>query len=381
MRIGITCFPGIGGSGIVATELGKGLAARGHDVHFIATDMPFRLEDLSANLHFHQVHLFPYPALQHPQYDLALASRLAEVIAQERLEILHVHYAIPHAISAYLARQICHHPFVTVTTLHGTDTRLVGLDPSYRPITRFGLVQSDGVTAVSQYLAEATREDFELDRTIDVLTNFVDIHRFQRRTIPPCFRENFAHQNERLIVHISNLRPVKRITDVIRAFDRIRRRLPARLVVVGEGPERVTAERLAFELEIADRVTFTGTMVAVENILSVADLFLMASEVESFGLAALEALACETPVVGYRIGGVPEVVEEGVCGMLAPVYDVEALGHAAAALLEDDDRLSAFRAAARHRAVERFSEDAGIRAYEAYYNRMLTEVASTALVV
>ncbi len=366
MRIGITCFAGIGGSGIVATELGIGLAARGHAVHFICTEMPFRLEDLSEHLFFHQVHLFPYPVLQNPQYDLALASRLSEVIAEQELELLHVHYAVPHAISAYLARQICPRAFRTITTVHGTDTRLVGLDPSYRPITRFGLEQSDGVTAVSRHLADATHEDFSLTRPVAVIPNFVDTLRFRRRVLPPCYRDNFAHAGEKLLVHVSNMRPVKRLTDIIRAFARIAHAVPARLVMVGDGPDRLPAERLACELEIVDRVTFTGNLAHVENVLAVADLFLLASEVESFGLAALEAMACGMPVVAYRIGGVPEVVEDGVSGLLVPLYDTDALADAALELLTPA-RMAACSAAARAAAETRFDQARGIDAYEQYY--------------
>jgi len=379
VRIGITCFAGVGGSGIVATELGIGLAARGHSVHFICAEMPFRLDDLSAHLFFHQVHLFPYPVLQNPQYDLALASRLSEVIAEQELDLLHVHYAVPHAISAFLARQICPRPFCTVTTVHGTDTRLVGLDPSYRPITRFGLEQSDGVTAVSHYLAESTRDDFALTRPIAVIPNFVDTQRFRRRTLPPCYRDNFAHPDERLLIHVSNMRPVKRIADIVRAFARIQRRIPARLVLVGDGPDRLTAERLACDLEIADRVTFTGNLAHVENILAIGDLFLLASEVESFGLAALEAMACGMPVVAYRVGGVPEVVEDGVSGLLVPLYDFQALAEAAGELLSAPPRLAAFSAAARLAADTQFAHDAGITAYEHYYARVLADGAPPAL--
>jgi N-acetyl-alpha-D-glucosaminyl L-malate synthase BshA len=375
VRVGITCFAGVGGSGIVATELGKGLAARGHDVHFICAEMPFRLDDLSDRLSFHQVHLFPYPVLQNPQYDLALASRLADVIAEQALDLLHVHYAIPHAISAYLARQICPRPFHMVTTVHGTDTRLVGLDPSYRPITRFGLQQADLVTAVSHHLAEATRDDFGLARTPTVVHNFVDTARFRRRLLPPCYRENFAHADERLVVHVSNMRPVKRVEDVVRAFARLQRHLPARLVLVGDGPERLAAERLACELEIADRVTCTGNLSHVENVLAVADLFLMASEVESFGLAALEAMACGVPVAAYAIGGLPEVVEEGVSGLLVPLYDTDALADAALEILSVPDRLAAYRAAARARAETVFPESAGLDAYERCYASLLAPVA------
>lgn len=374
MRLAITCFAGIGGSGIVATELGKRLAARGHEVHFISSDMPFRLEDLSDRLFFHPVHPFPYPVFQSPLYDLALASRLSEVIAEQQLDLLHVHYAIPHAISAYLARQICSHPFRTITTLHGTDTRLVGLDPSYRPITKFGLEQSDGITAVSHHLAEATREDFQLTRPISVIHNFIDPQRFMRRQLPACFREQFATPEEYLLVHVSNMRPVKRIGDIVRAFARIQRHVPARLVFVGDGPDRPSAERLACELEISDRITWAGNLACVENILAVADIFIMASEVESFGLAALEAMACEVPVVGYQIGGVPEVVEDGVSGLLVPLYNVEALADAAVELLIRQERLAEFRAAARQRAVVHFDEEAGIAAYERCYEEVLAPV-------
>ena len=359
------------GSGIVATELGKGLAARGHDVHFICTEMPFRLDDLSEHLFFHQVHLFPYPVLQNPQYDLALASRLSEVIAEEELDLLHVHYAIPHAISALLAREICSYPFRTITTVHGTDTRLVGLDPSYRPITKLGLERSDAITAVSHHLAEATRKDFSLSCPVDVLPNFVDTNRFQRHKLPACYRGNFAHPNEALLVHISNMRPVKRILDIIRAFSIIHQHIAARLVLIGDGPERMPAERLACELGISDRITFTGNMSHIENVLAVSDIFMLASEVESFGLAALEALACSVPVVAYHIGGIPEVVVNGHSGLLVPLYDTEALANAALEYLMDPERLCLARNAARESAEKDFNQEKGISAYEQYYESVL----------
>lgn len=368
MRLAITCFAGIGGSGIVATELGKGLAARGHEVHFVCADLPFRLEDLTEGLFFHPVRPFPYPVLSSPLYDLALATRLAEVIAEQSLDLLHVHYAIPHAISAYLARQICPRAFPIITTLHGTDTRLVGLDPSYRPITRFSLEQSDGVTAVSRYLAESTQADFALTRPITVLYNFIDTERFRRRVLPPCYREQFATPRERLVVHVSNMRPVKCLPDIVRAFAHLQRAVPARLVLVGDGPDRLEAERLACELEIADRVHFPGNLARVENVLAIADLFLLASTTESFGLAALEALACEVPVVGTDIGGVPEVVEHGVCGWLVPPHDPDALADAAIQLLRDEPQRRAFGEAGRRHAVAHFGIDAGLTAYERYYD-------------
>jgi N-acetyl-alpha-D-glucosaminyl L-malate synthase BshA len=371
MRLAITCFAGVGGSGIVATELGIGLAARGYEVHFVCADMPFRLEDLSDRLFFHPVRPFPYPVLRSPMYDLALASRLAEVIAEQELDLLHVHYAIPHAVSAYLARQICPRPFRVITTLHGTDTRLVGLDPSYRPITRFSLEQSDGITAVSRDLAEHTQVDFALTRPIEVIHNFVDTERFRPRELPPCFREHFAAPDERLVVHVSNMRPVKRLGDIVRAFAHLQRAVPARLLLVGEGPDQPEAERLACELEISDRVIFAGNMAHVENALAVADLFMLASETESFGLAALEAMACEVPVVGTRIGGVPEVVEHGVTGMLVPLGDVEALAEAGIDLLTNAERLAHFGRAARERTVTCFGYEAGIAAYERYYEQIV----------
>lgn len=373
MRIGITCFAGIGGSGIVATELGKGLAGRGHDIHFVCANMPFRLEDFSAHLSFHQVHLYPYPVLQHPQYDLALASRLAEVIDEQELDVIHMHYAIPHAISAYLAKQICHRPIKVITTVHGTDTRLVGLDPAYRPITRFGLEQSDGVTAVSHYLAESTREDFTLTRPLHVIPNFVDTERFRRRTYPACYRENFARPEEKLLVHVSNMRPVKRINDVVEVFARVQRHIPSRLVFVGDGPDRMAAERLASDMQIGDRVTFAGNMSNVEQVLAIADLFVLPSEVESFGLAALEAMSCSTPVVAYAIGGIPEVVDDGVTGMLAPLYDVEMLANSALAILGNENRLAEMRKAARLRVETLFNQDVGLTAYEQYYADFSTD--------
>ncbi len=371
MRIGITCFSGVGGSGIVATELGKGLALRGHDIHFICAEMPFRLDDLSERLTFHQVHLFPYPVLHNPQYDLALASRMAEVVEAQGLDLVHVHYAVPHAISAYLARQICPRPFKTITTLHGTDTRLVGLDPSYRAITKFGMEMADGVTAVSRYLAESTRDDFSLPQPITVIPNFVDTARFCRRILPPCYRDNFALPHEHLLVHVSNMRPVKRVEDVVRAFALIARRVPARLVLVGDGPDRLAAERLACEVGLADRVLAVGNQAFLENVLAVADLFLLTSELESFGLAALEAMACEVPVIAYAIGGVPEVVVTGETGALVPLYDVEALAEVACQVLTQPALHRAMRSAARARAVTHFAMSAGLQAYEAYYRTLL----------
>ncbi len=373
MKIAIACFAGIGGSGIVATELGIGLSERGHEIHFVCVDIPFRLDEMRDNLLFHQVHLYPYPVLQSPQYDLALACRLSEVIDEYKIDILHVHYAIPHAISAFLARQITTHPFKIITTLHGTDTRLVGLDPSYRPITKFSLDQSDALTAVSKNLAITTNEDFNVTKPIDVLYNFVDTNRFTRKHMHCSFRVNYAHHDEKLLIHISNLRPVKRLVDIVKAFAKIDRQIPSRLIIIGDGPDKLPAQQMAFDLQVAEKITFTGAISHIEDLLSIADLFLLTSEIESFGLAALEAMACGTPVVSYATGGVPEVVIDGETGALVPMYDIDAMAEAAVKILRDDDKLAKYRIASREHAVNNFGREVGLNNYEEYYKRLLGE--------
>ncbi len=373
LKIAIACFAGIGGSGIVATELGIGLSERGHEVHFVCVDIPFRLDEMRDNLLFHQVHLYPYPVLQSPQYDLALACRLSEVIDEYKIDILHVHYAIPHAISAYLARQITTHQFKIITTLHGTDTRLVGLDPSYRPIMKFSLDQSDGLTAVSKYLGTSTSEDFNITKPIEVLYNFVDTNRFTRKPVHCSFRVNYAHCDERLLIHISNLRPVKRLVDVIKVFAKIDKEVPSRLIIVGDGPDKLAAQQIAFELQVAEKITFTGSIAHIEDLLSISDLFLLTSEIESFGLAALEAMACGTPVVSYATGGVPEVVIDGETGALVPMYDINAMAEAAVEILRDDEKLARYRVASREHAVNHFGREVGLNKYEEYYRKLTGE--------
>jgi len=379
-KIGITCYPTYGGSGVVATELGIELAARGHEVHFITSSPPFRLNGREANIRFHEVDVYHYPLFEHPPYDLALATRMAEVAEFYSLDLLHVHYAIPHSLSALLARQMLetqqqasrrrYLPFIT--TLHGTDITLVGLDRSYLPITQFGIEQSDGVTAISSHLRERTREAFNIQGEIEVIRNFVNCDVYVR--VPEKYaamRPRYAAEDEKLLVHLSNFRPVKRILDVIEVFARVARALPARLMMIGDGPDRSSAEYLALNLGIADRIHFLGKQDNVNELLPLADLMLMPSAMESFGLAALEAMACSVPTIATRVGGVPELIDEGVNGLLFPLGDVEAMAAAAIALLSDQPRLTAMAAAARTNASERFCSTRIIPLYEQYYERVL----------
>ena len=370
MNIGITCFPKYGGSGVVAAELGKALAQRGHQVHFITTELPFRIEELTENLFFHQVTAMPYPVFETPPYTLALASQMAEVAERERLDILHAHYAVPHSTAAFLARACCNCPTRIITTLHGTDTRLVGLDPSYWRITRFSMNQADGLTAVSYYLRDVSVRDFHLDKDVRVIYNFVDVERF-RPARCSFLRNKLAGEDERILIHLSNFRPIKRVPDVIRAFALLAHRVKSRLLLVGTGPDRGEAERLAVELEIADHVHFLGPMNDVSPVLSVADLCLMASEQESFGLAALEAMSCQVPVIATQVGGLPELVMEGETGYLVPLGDVEAMAARAWELLNDEEKRRSLAHNARQHAVEHFHIDQIVSQYEEYYRDVM----------
>ncbi|HEX9639154.1 MAG TPA: N-acetyl-alpha-D-glucosaminyl L-malate synthase BshA [Acidobacteriota bacterium] len=373
LRIGITCYPTYGGSGVIATELGTELARRGHRVHFISYALPRRLERYTENLFFHEVEINPYPLFEYPPYSLALASKMAEVAIYERLDVLHVHYAVPHATSAYLARAILRErsPWI-VTTLHGTDITLVGNERSLLPITRLSIERSDAVTAVSQYLRAATYDKLNVnsDVPIEVIPNFVDTDVFQP-TSASSMVCRLLQPGEKVLCHVSNFRPVKRILDVMAVFRNVARKLPARLLLVGDGPDRSAADRYAHEHGIADQVNALGKQDSISEILACADLLLLPSNTESFGLAALEAFACGVPVIGTRTGGLPELVEHGKVGYLAEIGDVESMSRFAIGLLEDEERHAAFGAAARALAVERYQTRSVVDAYESHYRAVL----------
>ncbi len=359
MKIGITCYPTFGGSGVVATELGIALAERGDEVHFISYALPSRLDLPRERVHFHEVVAPSYPLFVSPPYTLALATKMAEVAARHELDLLHVHYALPHAISAILAREMGNGngvPLKVVTTLHGTDITIVGQDRSYLPITRWGIDKSDAATAVSRYLREVTIREFGVKRAIEVVPNFVDTRAYSPDGAS-AFARGLARGGEALVVHVSNFRPVKRIPDVLAIFDAIRRRIPARLLLIGDGPLRSQAERLAREGGFEDRTTFLGNVPAIETILPAAKVMLLPSDAESFGLAALEAMACGVPVIGTAAGGLPEVVEDGRSGYLRAVGDVPAMADAALSLLRDPELWDRFSRDARRRAEEEFPEE------------------------
>ncbi len=369
MKIGITCYPTYGGSGAVATELGIGLAAHGHEVHFISYAQPFRLAGFHERVYFHEVEVDSYPLFEHPPYTLALAAAIHATAVRERLDVVHVHYAIPHATSAWIAREMLEGDDgpPLVTTLHGTDVTLVGQHPSLHAITRFSILRSQRITAVSHYLKRETVRDFGIPgERIEVIPNFVDTDRY-RRDRGPSRREVFAPGNEKIVAHVSNFRPLKRVSDVVGAFAGIRKRMPARLVMVGDGPDRPRAEERARALGVRDDVVFLGKHVAVEEILASTDLFLMASENESFGLAALEAMSCGAPVVAYRAGGVPEVVADGETGFLVPTGGVDEAAEAGARVLGDAALWERFSRAGRRAAEESFGTDSVLPMYEACY--------------
>jgi N-acetyl-alpha-D-glucosaminyl L-malate synthase BshA len=380
MKIGITCYPTYGGSGVVATELGLELARRDHEIHFISYSQPIRLTDNAPNIHYHEVEVTRYPLFEYPPYDLALATRMAEVSQLYELDLLHVHYAIPHSVSAMLARQMLaatpprrHLPFVT--TLHGTDITLVGLDRSYLPITRFSIEQSDGVTAVSQYLRARTIKVFDIKNHIEVIPNFVNCDEYLRRPELQEHRREYARDDERILVHLSNFRPVKRLLDVIEIFDRVRKKIPSKLLLIGDGPDRSQAEWLAVQKGIHEHVLFLGKQDRVQEKLAISDVMLLPSELESFGLAALEAMACEVVPIATRAGGIPEVVEHGVTGFLADVGDVETMARYAVELLGDEASLRAMGKRARDGARARFCTSKIIPLYEDFYRRVLEQSA------
>lgn len=371
MKIGIVCYPTFGGSGVVATELGKALAKNGHMVHFITYSQPTRLDFFNENLNYHEVDLRSYPLFQYPPYELALASKMVDVVKHEGLDLLHVHYAIPHASAAYMAKQILketNHHIPIITTLHGTDITLVGKDPSYEPVVTFSINKSDGVTAVSEDLRKDTLEHFDIYNHIEVIPNFIDLDRFKKQK-KDHFKMAICPNGEKLLAHTSNFRKVKRVEDVINVFYNVRKEIPAKLLLVGDGPERIKMEKLCRELGTCDDIRFLGKLDAVEEVLSVSDLFLMPSEKESFGLAALEAMACEVPVISSNAGGLPELNIDGVTGFTCNVGDVKDMTEKALHILKDEN-IQSFKDAALARAKE-FDITNILPLYEKFYEKVV----------
>ncbi|MBV2228304.1 MULTISPECIES: N-acetyl-alpha-D-glucosaminyl L-malate synthase BshA [Sphingobacterium] len=375
MKIGIVCYPTFGGSGVVATELGKALANNGHQVHFITYSQPARLDFFSENLFYHEVAINQYPLFDFPPYETALASKLVDVVRFEGLDLLHVHYAIPHASVAFLAKQILETYGINipvVTTLHGTDITLVGKDKSFSPVVTFSINKSDGVTTVSENLREQTLDYFDITNDIKVIPNFIDLQRFHNKNHEH-FKKAIAPNQERIIVHTSNFRKVKRVEDVVRIFHKVTQKVPSKLLMVGDGPERRNAEELARELDITDCIRFLGKQDAIEEILSIADLFLMPSGSESFGLAALEAMACKVPVVSSNTGGLPELNKEGFSGFLSDVGDIDDMAKNSIYILEDCQRLNEFKENALQRAKD-FELSKIVPIYEEFYSQVIEKV-------
>ncbi|MBB6001547.1 N-acetyl-alpha-D-glucosaminyl L-malate synthase BshA [Arcicella rosea] len=371
MKIGIVCYPTYGGSGVVATELGKALAKAGHEVHFITYSQPSRLDFFNENIYYHEVSVSSYPLFQYLPYESALASKIVDVVINERLDLLHVHYAIPHASAAYLAKQILkskgiHIPFIT--TLHGTDITLVGKDPSFEPVVTFSINESDGVTAVSESLKNDTYDEFEIVSKIEVIPNFIDLERFKKLR-KDHFKIAICPNGEKLLMHTSNFRKVKRIEDVVHVFHKVNQKIPSKLLLVGDGPERTSIEMLCRELGVQQDVRFLGKLDVIEEVLSLADLFLLTSEKESFGLAALEAMACEVPIISSDAGGLPEVNVHGVTGYVSKIGDTDDMAKNAISILEDDEVLARFKHNAHERAKE-FDIANILPLYERYYEEV-----------
>lgn len=374
MKIGIVCYPTYGGSGVVATELGKALALAGHEVHFITYTQPPRLDIFSENIFYHEVSVASYPLFEYLPYESALASKMVDVTINEKLDLIHVHYAIPHASAAYLAKQILKYKGIhvpVITTLHGTDITLVGRDPSFEPVVTFSINESDGVTAVSESLKNDTYDEFEILSHIEVIPNFVDLQRFQKRPHEQ-FKKSLCPNGEKLLMHTSNFRKVKRIGDIVRVFALVRKKIPAKLVLIGDGPERSGIEALCRELEVQNEVRFLGKMDGIEEALSLADLFLLTSEKESFGLAALEAMACEVPVISSNAGGIPEVNIHGVTGYVSEIGDVKDMAANAINMLSDPKLHDQMKANALKRAQE-FDIVKILPLYEKFYERITSK--------
>lgn len=380
MKIGITCYPTYGGSGVVATELGKALALRGHEVHFISYAMPTRLSGFIDNVFYHEVEINNYPLFEFPLYSIALASKMVEVTKFIGLDIIHAHYAIPHATSAYLAREILKsengnsNQIKFITTLHGTDITLTGLEPSFLPTMKFSIEKSDGVTAVSKFLRDKTQQQYKINKDIEVIPNFIDIVKYTREDDEKtkCFKKNFAPNNEKILIHTSNFRPLKRVQDVIRIFSEVKKKVESKLILVGDGPDRGDCERLSRELGIFEEIKFMGKQDSLVELLSVADIFIIPSQSESFGLSALEAMACGVPVISSSVGGLPELNHHGETGYIAEIGDVERMSKYIIELLTNQKRYELFSTNARKRAEE-LSEDNIVPMYEKFYEKVLTE--------
>lgn len=381
MNIGIVCYPTFGGSGVVATELGKGLARKGHQIHFITYKQPARLDSYNANIVYHEVSLADYPLFDYAPYETALASKIVDVAQYADLELLHVHYAIPHASAAYMAKQILltqGKKLPVVTTLHGTDITLVGKDPSYEPVVTFSINQSDGVTSVSESLKEDTYQHFKILKHIEVIPNFIDFERFSKLN-KDHFKKAIAPEGEKILVHTSNFRKVKRVEDIIHVFKQIRDEIPAKLLLVGDGPERLSVEYLSRNLGVSQDVRFLDKQDAVEEILAISDIFFLPSQSESFGLSALEAMACEVPVISSDAGGIPEVNIHGVTGFALPIGDIDGMASHALRLLKDNDLLIQFRKNALEQA-RRFDIDKILPHYESFYEKIRDEVMAKEVV-
>ncbi|MEG8945922.1 N-acetyl-alpha-D-glucosaminyl L-malate synthase BshA [Rosettibacter firmus] len=373
MRIGITCYPTYGGSGVVATELGLALASMGHQVHFISYAMPQRLNRFVENIFFHEVEIASYPLFEHSLYGLSLTSKMLEVIEYEKLDLMHVHYAIPHAVSAYLAKQIrkkTNKDIKFITTLHGTDITLMGLEPSFMPLVKFSIEESDGVTAVSRFLKEKTLTNFNVNRDIEVIYNFIDTEKFKPLDDKP-YHEKFATHGEKILVHTSNFRAVKRVPDTIRILQKVKKEVPAKLVLIGDGPDRSECERLTRELDLQKDVIFLGKQDALPEILNAADIFLMPSQSESFGLSALEAMACGIPVVSSSVGGLPELIIHNETGYIAEIGDIDRMAKYVIDLLTNEKKYKIFSKNSRERAVKYFDKNIIVPKYIEYYERIL----------
>jgi len=378
MRIGIVCYPTFGGSGVLATELGKALADKDHQVHFITYQQPVRLSEFHAQIFYHEVLVPTYPLFDYPPYETALSSTMVDVIINNHLDLLHVHYAIPHASAAYMAKKILEkegRKIPVITTLHGTDITLVGKDKTFAPVVTFSINESDAITAVSENLREETYKNFKIEKEIEVIQNFVDVKRFRRKPID-AFRKVIAPNGEKILMHASNFRKIKRVNDVVKIFHEVNKKVPSKLLLVGDGPERSSAEGLCRQLGLYDDMRFVGKQEQIEDILAIADLFLLTSEYESFGLAALEAMASGVPVVSTNAGGLPEINIHGKTGWLGNVGDIETLSNMAISLLQDEKKLKEFKANALKQA-ERFDIENIVPKYEELYNRFLKSPKKT----